>query len=124
MILNQGNRLNKTPSHKSNHADTRKKNPLDVHNANYTSQNEGGTNNRKRTLVIGYSIVKNIEIWRLDRRMKFIVAVKSIPAAIAKGMKYHVRGYLEDSSPNTASLNFGTNNLKTMNAQIILKLIK
>ena len=25
MILNQGNRLNKTPSHKSNHADTRKK---------------------------------------------------------------------------------------------------
>ena len=26
MILNQGNRLNKTPSHKSNHADTRKKN--------------------------------------------------------------------------------------------------
>ena len=26
MILNQGNRLNKTASHKSNHADTRKKN--------------------------------------------------------------------------------------------------
>ena len=43
--------------------------------------------------------------------MKSAVHVKSIPGTTTKGMK-HVRGCLEESSPDTAILHFGTNNLK------------
>ena len=80
--------------------------------ANHTLQNEGNTNNRKRTLIIGDSIVKNIGGWRLNKRMKSTVHVKSIPGATTKCMKHRVRGCLEDNSPDTAILHFGTNNLK------------
>ena len=80
--------------------------------ANHTSKNEGDTNNRKRTLIMGDSIMKNIEGWRLNKRMKFIVHVKSIPCAKTKGMKHHVKGCLEDNSLDTAILHFRTNNLK------------
>ena len=73
---------------------------------------EGDTNNRKRTLIIGDSIVKNIEGWRLNKRMKISVHVKSIPGATTKGMKHHVRGCSEDNSTDTAILHFGTNKLK------------
>ena len=59
MILNHIN-LTKTPSHKSNHADAGKNSSERNNGVNHTSQNEGGTNNRKRILVIGDSIVKNI----------------------------------------------------------------
>ena len=38
-----------------------------------TSQNKGSTN-QKKTLTVGDSIVKNIEGWRLNKRMKFSVA--------------------------------------------------
>ena len=41
------------------------------------SRNKGGTN-LKKTLIVGDSIVKNIEGWRLNKRIKFSVAVKSI----------------------------------------------
>ena len=41
-----------------------------------TSQNKGGTN-RKKTLIVGDSIVKNIDRWKLNKRMKSSVAVKS-----------------------------------------------
>ena len=112
IILNEGNHLNNTASHKSNHAKTGKKSFDRNNSANHTSQYEGDTNNRKRTLIIGDSIVKNIEGWRLNKRMKSTVHVKSIPGATTKGMKHHVRGCLEDNSPDTAIIHFGTNNLK------------
>ena len=80
--------------------------------ANHTSQNEGDTNDRKRTLIIGDSIVKNIGGWRLNKRIKSTVLVKSIPGTRTKTLKHHVRGCLEDNSPDTAILHFGTNNLK------------
>ena len=56
--------------------------------------------------------MKNIEGWRLNKRLKSTVAVKSIPGATTKDMKHHVRGCLEDNSPDTVILHFGTNNLK------------
>ena len=49
---------------------------------------------------------------RLNKRMKSSVAVKSIPSATAKGMKYHIKGCLEDNAPDSAILHVGTNNLK------------
>ena len=44
--------------------------------------------------------------------MKPTVHVKSIPDATTKRMKNHVIECLEDNSPDTAILRFGTNNLK------------
>lgn len=57
----EDNHYNNTPSHKSNHGDSEDK-MLDRNNsANQTSQNESGTKNWKTTLIIGDSIVRNIE---------------------------------------------------------------
>ena len=80
-------------------------------NDTVTSQNKGGTN-LKKTLIVGDSILKNIEGWRLNKRIKFSVAVKSIPGATTKGMKPHIKGCLEDNSPDSIMLHVGTNNLK------------
>ena len=80
-------------------------------NDTITSQNKGGTN-RKKTLIVGDSIAKNIEGWRLNKRMKSSVAVKSIPGATTKGMKHHIKGCLQDNSPDSIILHVGTNNLK------------
>ena len=44
--------------------------------------------------------------------MKPSVAVKSIPDATTKGMKHHIKGCLEDNSPDSVILHVGTNNLK------------
>ena len=76
-----------------------------------TSQNKASTN-QKKTLNVGDSIVKNTEGWRLNKRMKFSVAVKSIPGATTKGVKHHIKGCLEDNSPDSIMLHVGTNNLK------------
>ena len=75
------------------------------------SQNKGGTN-RKKTLIVGDLIVKNVKGWRLNKRMKSSVAVKSIPGSTEKGMKHHIKGCLEDNSPYSIILHVGTNNLK------------
>ena len=62
MILDEGNHLNNTPSHKRNYAGKQnleklgKKSSDKNNSANHTSQNQGDTNNRKRALVIGDSI--------------------------------------------------------------------
>ena len=75
-------------------------------NDTVTSQNKGGTN-RKKTLIKGDSIVKSIEGWRLNKRMKSSIAVKSILCATTKGMKHHVKGCLEGNSPDSIILDVG-----------------
>ena len=76
MILNEGNHLNNTPSHKSIYADTETKSSDRNNSVDHKSQNEGGTNNRKSTLIIGDSVVENVEGWRLNKTMKSTVAIK------------------------------------------------
>ena len=44
--------------------------------------------------------------------MNSFVAVKSIPGARTKGVKHHIKGCLEDNSPDSVILHVGTNNLK------------
>ena len=80
-------------------------------NNTVTSQNKVVTN-RKKALIKGDSIVKNIERWRPSKRMKSSVAVKSIPGATTKGMKHHIKRCLEDNFPDSIILHVGTNNLK------------
>ena len=66
----------------------------------------------KKTLILRDSIIKNVVVWRLNRRMKTIVSVRSISGAITKAMKHHAMGCLEDESPVTMLFLHGTNNLK------------
>ena len=67
--------------------------------------------NRKKTLIVD-AIVKNIDGWRLNKKMKSSVAVKSIAGATTKNMRHHIKGRLEDNSPDSVILYVGTNNIK------------
>ena len=80
-------------------------------NDTVTSQNKGGTD-EKKTLIVGDSNVKNIEGWKLNKRMKSSVTVKSIPGVTTKDMKHHIKGCLEDNSVDSIILHVETNNLK------------
>ena len=70
---------------------------------------------RKNTLIVLDSILKHVEGWRLNKRMKSNVSVRSIPGASTNGMIHHVKGCLEDISPDTVILHHGTNDLKSGN---------
>ena len=58
----------------------------------------------KKTLILGDSEIKNVDGWRLNRRMKSIVSVHSISGATTKAMKHNVMGCLEDESSDTILL--------------------
>ena len=68
---------------------------------------------RKKTLILGDSIVKHVEGWRLNKRMKSAVSVRCIPGATTNAMKHHLKGCLEDSSPDNIILHHEINNLKS-----------
>ena len=57
-------------------------------------------NLKKKTLIIGDSIVKHIDGWRLNKRMRSTVSVRSISGAITKDMVHDVKDSLEDTSPD------------------------
>ena len=57
----EGNLYNNTPSNKSNHGDSEDKMSDRNNSVNQMSQNESGTMNRKTILIIGDSILRNIE---------------------------------------------------------------
>ena len=44
----------------------------------------------KKTLILRDSIIKNVDGWILNRRMKWIVSVRSISGATTNAMKHHV----------------------------------
>ena len=57
-------------------------------------------NVKKKTLIVGNSMVKDIDGWHLSKRMRSTVSVRSVPGATTKGMIHHVKGCLEDTSPD------------------------
>ena len=85
----------------------------------YMKNQQNITNNRKskttrkRTLIIGDSIVKDIEGWRVQKRMKSNVSVTSITGAKIAGMKCHVKGCIKDIAPDTIFIHHGTNELSS-----------
>ena len=68
---------------------------------------------------MGDSILKHVEGWRLNKRMKFNVSVKSIPGASINGMVQHVkrmsRGYFARHCTSLGISHHGTNDLKSGN---------
>ena len=66
----------------------------------------------KRLLIVGDSIVKNIEPYKMKKSTKYVTTVKSIPGATTEGMSHYVKGCLVDFAPDIALLHCGTNDLK------------
>ena len=64
---------------------------------------------------MGDSILKHVGGWRLNKRMKSNVSVRSIPGTSTNGMVHHVKECLEDISPDTVMLHHDTNDLKSVN---------
>ena len=65
-------------------------------------------------MIVGDSIIKNVEGWSLNKRMKSQMSITSTPGVITEGMIHHVKGCLQDTSPpNSIILHHGTNNLKS-----------
>ena len=70
---------------------------------------------RKNTLIVGDSILKHVEGWCLNKRMKSTVSVRSIPGVSTNTMTHHVKEFLGNISPDTVILHYGTNHLKSGN---------
>ena len=62
-------------------------------------------------LIVGGSIVKHIDGWRLNKSMRSTISGRSIPGATTKGMIPHVKGCLQDTSPDFVILHYDTNDL-------------
>ena len=60
--------------------------------------------------IVDDSIIKNFEGWRLNKRITSQVPIKPTLRATMKGMIYHVKACLQDTSaPKTIILHLGTN---------------
>lgn len=64
----------------------------------------------KKTLLFSEYILKHVEGWRLNKRIKSAVSIRSILNASANGMMHHVKGC------HDVILHHGTNDLKSANA--------
>ena len=62
-------------------------------------------------MVLGDSIVKDIDGWKLNKRLKSIEIVRSISGATTKRMSHHAKTCLIDSKPDKIVLHHGTNDL-------------
>ena len=80
---------------------------------NNPSLRQDKENVQKKTMIVGDSIVRHIDGWRLNKRMRSTVSVTSIPAAKTKDVIHHVKGYLEDTSPDFIILHHDTNDLNS-----------
>ena len=63
-------------------------------------------------LIVGDSIVKNIEPYKMGKSTKYVITVKSIPRATTEGMSNHVKGCVVDFAPDIVLLHCATNDLK------------
>ena len=53
---------------------------------------------RKKMFILGDSIVKHVEGWCLNKRMRYTISVRSILRVTTKVMKLYLKGCLEGSS--------------------------
>ena len=66
----------------------------------------------KRLLIVGDSIVKNIEPYKMKKSTKYVTTVKSIAGPTTEGMIHHVKGCMDNFVPDLVLLHCGTNDLK------------
>ena len=66
----------------------------------------------KILLIVGYSIVKNIEPYKIKKSTKYVTKVKLIPGTTTEGMIHHVKDYTVDFASDIVLLHRSTNDLK------------
>ena len=66
----------------------------------------------KRLFIVGDSIVKNIELYKMKKSTKYITTVELIPGATTEGMIQHVKGCMVDFTPDIVLLHCVTNDSK------------
>ena len=66
----------------------------------------------ERLLIVGDSIVKNIEPYKMKKSTKYVTKVKLIPGATTEGMVHHVKGCVVDFAPDNVLLQCGINDFK------------
>ena len=64
-------------------------------------------------MIFGDSIIKYIDGWHLNKRMRSTFSNRSIPVVKIKGMLHHVKGCLEDTSPDQIFSHHDTNVLRS-----------
>ena len=100
--------------HRDNSSLLAKENIKDTERKNDDKENPKLKNSAvKKTIILGDSMIKNVDGWRLSRRMKSIVSVRSISGVTTKAMKHHVMGCLEDVSSDMILLHHGINDLRS-----------
>ena len=72
--------------------------------------------NRKHVLILGDSIVKHFEGWRISRSTKTRSSVKSFPGATISDCYEYFKPTL-NSNPDEIVIHIGTNDLKTKSAR-------
>ena len=92
-----------------------KDNKTTLHNDLSKSSNSINVPRKSNTLIVGDFILKRVEGWRLNKRMKSNVLVRSIPGTSTNGKIHHVKECLEDISPDTVILHHVTNDLESGN---------
>ena len=66
----------------------------------------------RRLLIVGDSIVKNIEPYKMEKGTKYVITVKSILGAREEGMIQHIKSCMVDFTPDNLFLHCATNGLK------------
>ena len=64
-------------------------------------------------MIVGDSIVKHSDGWRLNKGMRSTVSARSIPRASTKGMIHHFKGCLDDTFPDFIILHHDRNDLNS-----------
>ena len=92
-----------------------KDNKTTLHNYLSKSSNSINVPRKSNTLIVGDFILIRVDGWRLNKRMKSNVSVRSIPGTSTNAKIHHVKECLEDISPDTVILPHVTNDLKSGN---------
>lgn len=71
---------------------------------------------RKHVMVLGDSIIKNVEAWRIGRSTKTKTTIKSFPGASVADCYHYFKPPLE-SDPDQIIIHVGTNDLKSNSAR-------
>ena len=66
-------------------------------------------------MIVGNSIIKHIDGWRLNKRIGSTVSVRSTPGAKIKAMLHHAKGCLEFTSHDHIILYYGIYDLRSNN---------
>ena len=80
------------------------------------SQKQNKKTQRKIFQLLGDSMLKHLDSWQVNNKIKSIASAKPILGATIKDVPYYLRGCLEEIFPDYVILHYDMNDLKSNNA--------